>query len=70
MKQYDFIVMNLIPYPEIIKDSLGFPINFNNRELANDFIKVHNYLDSPIIIDIKKLQSEKEIDDMAANVGW
>ena len=67
MEQYDFIILVLFPIPRIACDENLKPFNFQTREQANEVIDIYG---NAIIIDIKKLQSEKEIDDMAANVGW
>lgn len=67
MEQYNFIIIELFPYPSIVTQENGIPSNFVDYKSA---LEESKELQAPIIIDIKKLQSEKEIDDMAANVGW
>jgi hypothetical protein len=67
MVYYDFIIIELFPIPSIVTDEEGKPLNFVDYKTAAE--EAAN-CQSAIIIDIKKLQSEKEIDDMSANIGW
>lgn len=67
MENYNFIVIELFPYPSIVINGQGKPLNFIDYKAA---LEEAANRQTPIIIDIKKLQNEKEIDDMAANVGW
>jgi hypothetical protein len=66
-EQYYFLVIELFPVPSIVTDDEGIPINFIDRESAT--IEAEN-CQSPIIVDIKKLKNEKEIDDLGATFAW
>jgi molybdopterin-guanine dinucleotide biosynthesis protein len=67
MENYDFIIIELFPIPNIVTDEKGKPLNFIN---FIDAAQEATNCQAPLIIDIKKLQNEKEIDDMAADMSW